>query len=119
MKFDKNRKIVITTPPVEKPDLDRVAEYFKPAQYVSILNVLSDIEKAAPFLHHIGHQSKTHERKRPAPETFFAAIIALGCNIGVERMGNISKGIQSSSLRNTNDWYLTGQALQDGYLCHY
>ena len=62
---------------------------------------------------HIGHQSKTHERKRPAPETFFAAIIALGCNIGVERMGNISKGIQSSSLRNTNDWYLTGQALQD------
>ena len=113
LKFDKNRKIVITTPPVEKPDLERVAEYFKPAQYVSILNVLSDIEKAAPFLHHIGHQSKTHERKRPAPETFFAAIIALGCNIGVERMGNISKGIQSSSLRNTNDWYLTGQALQD------
>jgi TnpA family transposase len=113
LKFDKNRKIVITTPPVEKPDLERVAEYFKPAQYVSILNVLSDIEKAAPFLHHIGHQSKTHERKRPAPETFFAAIIALGCNIGVERMGNISRGIQSSSLRNTNDWYLTGQALQD------
>ena len=113
LKFDKNHKIVITTPPVEKPDLDRVAEYFQPAKYVSILNVLSDIEKATPFLQYIGHQSKTHEKKRPAPETFFAAIIALGCNIGVDRMSNISKGINASTLRNTNDWYLTSQALQD------
>ena len=113
LKFDKNHKIVISTPPVEKPDLDRVAEYFQPAQYVSILNVLSDIEKAAPFLQYIGHQSKTHQKKRPAPETFFAAIIALGCNIGVDRMSNISKGINASTLRNTNDWYLTSQALQD------
>ena len=34
-------------------------------------------------------------------------------NIGVDRMSNISKGINASTLRNTNDWYLTSQALQD------
>lgn len=80
---------------------------------MSILSLLSDVEKSAPFLHLLGHQSKTDEKKRPNAETFFAAILALGCNIGVDRMGRISKGVQLTSLKHTADWYLTEQALQD------
>lgn len=78
-----------------------------------MLSLLSDVEKVAPFLHLFGHGSKTDEKKRPAAETFFAAILALGCNIGVERMGRISKGIQGATLKHTADWYLSEQALQD------
>ncbi len=97
--FTLNRKKhpLIATPAVEKPDLEKVSSLFRPARYVSILTLLSDVEKAAPFLHLFGHGSKTEEKKRPLAETFFAAIIALGCNIGVNRMGRISKGIQAST----------------------
>lgn len=37
----------------------------------------------------------------------------MGCNIGVEKMRNISKGIQDSTLQNTSDWYLSLQTLKD------
>ena len=95
------------------PHLAKISNYFKPTKFISILDLLADVEKVAPFLHHLGHQSKTHERKRPTSETFFASIIAMGCNIGVEKMKNIAKGIQVSTLQNTSDWYLSLQALQD------
>ena len=113
LRFDKANKPIIATPAVEKPDLSKISSYFNPARFTSILDLLADVQKTAPFLHHLGHQSKTHERKRPTPETFFASIIALGCNIGVEKMRNISKGIQISTLQNTSDWYLSLQALKD------
>ncbi|MDH4461931.1 MAG: hypothetical protein QE277_10930 [Flectobacillus sp.] len=62
--------------------------YFNPARFVSILDLLADVETIAPFLHHLGHQ-----RKRLIPETFFASIIALCYNISAERMRDISRGI--------------------------
>ncbi len=113
LRFDKANKPIINTPAVEKPDLSRISSYFNSARFTSILDLMADVEKTAPFLHHLGHQSKTHERKRPTNETFFASIIALGCNIGVEKMRNISKGIQISTLQHTSDWYLSLQALKD------
>ena len=113
LSFDKNGKPIIHTPEVEKFDISRIDAYFKPTRFIPIHDLLSDVEKIAPFLHHLGHQSKTHEKKRPSSETFFASIIALGCNIGVEKMRNISKGIQVSSLQHTADWYLSEQALED------
>ena len=85
LRFDKHQKPIITTPAVEKPDLVKISNYFKPTKFISILDLLADVEKVTPFLHNLGHQSKTHERKRPTSETFFASIIALGCNIGVEK----------------------------------
>jgi hypothetical protein len=113
LRFDRADKPIIATPAVEKPDLSKISSYFNPARFTSILDLLADVEKVAPFLHHLGHQSKTHERNRPTSETFFASIIALGCNIGVEKMRNISKGIQISTLQHTIDWYLSLQALKD------
>jgi len=116
--FNREGKPLIATPAVEKfatglADAEKISSYFRSTRYVSILSLLSDVEKSAPFLHLFGHQSKTDEKKRPSAETFFAAILALGCNIGVERMGRISKGIQAATLKHTADWYLTEQALQD------
>jgi hypothetical protein len=111
--FRKDSRPSINTPAVDKPDFDRVAHFFKPLGLISISSLLSQIETAAPFLHLFGYQGKTEEKQRPTPETFFAAIIALGSNIGVERMSRIAKGIQPSTLKHTADWYLTQAALQD------
>jgi TnpA family transposase len=113
LKFNKDAQPVIDTPAVDKPDLIRISGYFREARYVSILSLLADVEKAAPFLQCFGHGSKIHEKKRPDAQTFFGAILALGCNIGVDRMSSISKGIQAPNLKHTADWYLTTQALQD------
>lgn len=113
LSFDKHQKAIIHTPAIEKPNLHSVNAYFQKVRHLSIVQLLAEVEKAVPFLRYLGHQSKTHEKKRPTMETFFAALLALGCNIGVEKMGNISKGIQATSLKNTTDWYLTQTALQD------
>jgi TnpA family transposase len=104
---------IIATPAVSKPDTQRVAHYFKPARFLPIATLLSDVEKAAPFLHLFGYQGKTQEKKRPDNETFFATLIAQGCNIGVDKMGRISKGIQNQTLKHTADWYLNQEALED------
>jgi len=48
--FNREKKPLIAAPAVEKPNTERVAAYFRPARYVSILSVLSDVEKGAPYL---------------------------------------------------------------------
>ncbi len=38
-------------------------------------------------------------KRNALPGNLFAAILAMGCNIGVDRMGRISKGVQAASLK--------------------
>ena len=49
LKFGRSNKPIITTPPIEKPDLTKLNTYYRHAHYVSILDLLADVEKAAPF----------------------------------------------------------------------
>lgn len=112
--INKKGKPQINTPAVVKPDTKKLAQYFKPARFVPISTLLSDIQKACPFLHLFGYQGKTQEKFRPTDETFFAALIAQGCNIGVDKMGRIGKGIEEKTLKHTADWYLNSPALEDG-----
>lgn len=95
LRFDKANKPIIATPTVEKPNLSKISNYFNPAWFTSILNLLADVQKPAPFLYHLGHLSKTHERKCSTPKTFFASIMALGYNISMKKMRYISGGNSS------------------------
>jgi TnpA family transposase len=44
---------------------------------------------------------------QPSAKTFFAGLIAQGCNIGINKMAYTSQGILASHLRNTVNWYFT------------
>ena len=85
---------------------------------MAVSTLLSDVEKVSPLrnaarLNLFGYQGKIQEKFRPSDETFFAALIAQGCNIGIDKMERIAKGIQGHSLKHIADWYLNQEALQD------
>ena len=49
---------------------------------------------------------------RSPKKTFFAAIIGLGCNIGIKKIGKISRHINQSALERAVTWYLSEQTLE-------
>jgi TnpA family transposase len=111
--INKKGKPRIETPKVEKPDTQLLSTYFTPVRFVAVSTLLSEVEKINPFLNLFGYQGKIQEKFRPSDETFFAALIAQGCNIGIDKMERIAKGIQGHSLKHIADWYLNQEALQD------
>ena len=111
--INKKDKPHIETPKVEKPDTQLISNYFAPVRFVAVSTLLSEVEKVSPFLNLFGYQGKIQEKFRPSDETFFAALIAQGCNIGIDKMERIAKGIQGHSLKHIADWYLNQEALQD------
>lgn len=111
--INKKGKPFIETPKVEKPDTQLISNYFTPVRFVAVSTILLEVEKVIPFLNLFGYQGKIQEKMRPSDETFFAALIAQGCNIGIDKMGRIAKGIQGNTLKHTADWYLNQEALQD------
>lgn len=112
LSFDKEQRPIIDTPKVEKPQLERISDYFNPARYISVLKLLADVESNTHFLTDLEHLSGKHSKGRPSPGTFFAALVALGCNIGVEKMAAISKGVNASTLQLTADMFLSSQNLK-------
>lgn len=111
--INKKGKSHIETPKVEKPDTQLISNYFAPVRFVAVSTLLSEIEKISPFLNLFGYQGKIQEKFRPSNETFFAALIAQGCNVGIDKMERIAKGIQGHNLKHIADWYLNQEALQD------
>lgn len=111
--INKKGKSHIETPKVEKPDTQLLSNYFAPVRFVAVSTLLSEVEKISPFLNLFGYQGKIQEKFRPSDETFFAALIAQGCNVGIDKMEKIAKGIEGNSLKHIADWYLNQEALQD------
>jgi TnpA family transposase len=116
--INKKGKSHIETPKVEKPDTQLISNYFAPVRFVAVSTLLSEIEKISPLrnaahLNLFGYQGKIQEKFRPSNETFFAALIAQGCNVGIDKMERIAKGIQGHNLKHIADWYLNQEALQD------
>jgi TnpA family transposase len=111
--INKKGKSHIETPKVEKLDTQLISNYFAPVRFVAVSTLLSEIEKINPFLNLFGYQGKIQEKFRPSNETFFAALIAQGCNVGIDKMERIAKGIQGHNLKHIADWYLNQEALQD------
>jgi TnpA family transposase len=104
----------LTTPTqAEDEDAGPGADLFPKANYVSLYEVLTAIEKTTHFLNSLAHMQPTHTGSRPSERTFFAAIIGLGCNIGIKKIGRISRNINQSALERAVTWYLSEQALNE------
>lgn len=110
--FNALKKPVIGTPKVHETDTSVISPYFAAVRYISVLDLLADVERSAPYLSQIEHLGGKYAKTRPSAETFFAAIVALGCNIGIDKMANISKGVKRSTLQLAADLYLTADSLK-------
>lgn len=100
-------KFTVKTPAVEKKEQASLRQLFSPVKYIPSSEILSDVNKATNFLDFFEHYSLKHKKSKPSAETFFAGIIAYGCNLGVNKVGKTAKGINLESLINTVNWYFS------------
>lgn len=107
VKFNNKGQIIVTTPKVEKINTQPVSALLKENKDISILQILSDIQAHTDYLSCFRHHSVKDKKIMPKPALFYAAILSLGCNIGIPKMAHVSKGISEDSLANVVNWHIS------------
>ena len=110
--LNQSDNLVIRTPKVEKEDTDKLSDLFLSRKYVSILEVLYEVNQATHYLDRFEHYNLKYKKQRPAPEVFIAAIIGYGCNAGIRKISRISKGINVHTLETAVNWYMSLENIQ-------
>lgn len=105
--FRKDGKFKLKTPKVEKIDTEKTSELLADSQYVSVLKVLNDTNEVTNFIGSLKHHSIKNNKRSPSPEIFHAGILAHGCDIGVNKIAIISKGVSEGVIENTVNWYFS------------
>jgi len=70
-----------------------------------LTKILSDVRYCTDYISSFDHYSIKGSKSTPSDESFYAAIIALGCNIGIRRMGKISDGMTADRLEYIVRWF--------------
>jgi TnpA family transposase len=110
--FNNKLKIKVATPKTDSKQEEFISTLLSDNGYVPILDVLSAIDVSTEFGSCFKHHGNKNVKMKPTNETIFAGIIGRGCNIGINRMANISKGITEDILKNTVNWFFTPANLQ-------
>lgn len=93
-----NGKFGVITPATDHSSAKYISTQLQSNGSLPVLQVLRDIERASPYLEKLSHLATKGVTHEPNPDTAFAGLIALGCNIGVPRMADRSYGITESEL---------------------
>lgn len=107
-----DNRVKVKTPKLDEHDNDYIASLLIPQGYVPVLRVLNEINQLTQFTHHFKHFSIKHKKMKPLPRAILACIIGQGCNIGINRLANISVGVSEDSLKNTINWFFTLENIQ-------
>ncbi len=101
----------ISTPAVEKNEPSGLKHYFPTRQMVALGEVFRAVNQATNFLEEFTHWQSSSTLKRPSNRSFCAAIIGLGCEIGIGKISHIAKNINETELDNTVNWFLSNENL--------
>jgi TnpA family transposase len=97
----------LVTPKEDESDSSPLLPFFPERQYVSLVEVLSTVNRATRFLDEFEHWQLKYRRERPPARTFFAGVIGLGCDIGLGKIARISKHLSESELETAINWYFS------------
>jgi len=113
LKLNEQNKIIIHTPSSQQ---EKKSEYMSKLLcqrgLIPIFQVLHDIEQATKMASCFEHHRYKDVKGSPNLATFFAGIIGLGCNIGIQKMGQVTLGVNSNTLTNTVNWYFSIKNLE-------
>jgi TnpA family transposase len=113
LSIDKDGKVKIATPKIDSDESEYISSLLSKSGFVPILQILSDINSITQFTTAFKHFSIKHKKMKPQLETIFAGILGKGCNIGINRMASISKGISEDVLTNTINWFFSLKNIQE------
>jgi hypothetical protein len=112
VKLNKDNTLTISTPKVDDADAAPLQTFFPERDYISLLEVLSTVNRYSGFLDEFQHWQQRYHRPKPPQKTFYAGIIGLGCGIGTRKIARISRQISEPELENTVNWYFSPDATQ-------
>lgn len=98
--IDEKEKIKIATPKIGGDESEYISSLLSQADFVPILQVLADINQISDYASSFKHFSIKHTKMDPQPRMIFAGVLGKGCNIGINRIANISVGIGEDFLKN-------------------
>ncbi|APD08189.1 transposase for transposon Tn1546 [Flavobacteriaceae bacterium UJ101] len=111
IKFDKDGKPKVSTPKSKENELVNPIDLYGKDQYLSLTDVLSQLHPLTNIADCFTHFSRKTSKQELPNDVLFASIIGLGCNIGVRKMGKISKGITEDKLDYAVRWYFSKENL--------
>jgi TnpA family transposase len=112
IKINNNGRPIVETPKREGAEKSVLSQIIGD-RVIPLVDVLFDISQSTGFLNSFSHFSMKRGAKPPSDEVLIAGIISLGCNIGVRKMGKITKGIGAEKLENTVRWFFSQENLNE------
>jgi len=103
--MDGHGKPKVTTPAIENDEYSYIGNTLMQNGYVPVQKILADINTVCDFRSCFSHFANKHHKMRPEVEVLLAGIVGKGCNLGLDRIANISVGISKNVLKNTVDWF--------------
>ena len=113
LKFNAKGVAKVTTPKNSDVREGMIPEIIGTDKYIPLIKVLSDIRYCTDYIESFAHYSRKNSKGTPSDESFYAAIIALGCNIGIRRMGKISDGITADRLEYIVRWFCSKKNIDE------
>jgi TnpA family transposase len=98
VKFNAKGVAKVTAPKSSDAREGVIPEWIGADKYISLTKILSDIRYCTDYISSFTHYSIKSSKSTPSDGSFYAAIIALGCNIGIRRMGKITDGMTADRL---------------------
>jgi len=113
LSFTKTGRLKVATPGIIKINENGpMMSVFSKAGIIPIAQVLDQVNQHTEFVRCFKHHSNKRVKMKPTNDMLYAGIIGKGCNHGLRKMANISKGITEDKLKNVIKWYFTSENLQ-------
>lgn len=110
--FNHKGKLQVDTPKVDKQKSQAISELLNETGIVPIIQLLHDVNDVSDFTDCFRHYSVKSQKLKPDAKTLIAGIMAIGHNIGIHKISQISKGINSNTLAHTVNWFFTLKNIQ-------
>jgi len=97
----------VTTPKIANIEEGYIGEFIGKDSLIPLSRILSNVSYSTDYISSFTHYSRKNAKSNPSQESIYAAIIALGCNISIRKMGRISDGINPDILEYVVRWFFS------------
>lgn len=105
--FHQDGSFHMRTPKEDEIDTEALGGFFPENRYISLLEVLSTVNRHSQFLDAFQHWQAKYAKQRPPERVLLAGIVGYGCQIGTGKVARISQQISDSELERTINWYFS------------
>lgn len=98
-------KFTILTLKIEESGT-KLSDLLPKDKYIDLTEILHTVANMAGYCQLFENLQNNPSRVKPSKDTILASIFALGCNLGLHKVSQIT-GIKESELEYVNNWYLT------------